>query len=223
METNLEKIKEIARLFLYTDIKDLGNGFVSHPFAQFAIQGIKVDNNFVMVNLQNDNELVQWQKYILRNLNTIQNVQRFLMLITKPYLSAFFKHIQEYLSDEDYASMLYEVWISVEYPNFDVNVSKSEFLKMFKRANKSFLMNQEEQSVLEDLPETITVYRGLQRNASTEALSWTLDKNVAEWFANRFDNNGEVIKATINKKYIFAYINGRGEKEVVLDYKKLVF
>ena len=77
--------------------------------------------------------------------------------------------------------------------------------------------------MLEDLPETITVYRGLQRNASTEALSWTLDKNVAEWFANRFDNNGEVIKATINKKYIFAYINGRGEKEVVLDYKKLVF
>ena len=120
METNLEKIKEIARLFLYTDIKDLGNGFVSHPFAQFAIQGIKVDNNFVMVNLQNDNELVQWQKYILRNLNTIQNVQRFLMLITKPYLSAFFKHIQEYLSDEDYASMLYEVWISVEYPNYDI-------------------------------------------------------------------------------------------------------
>jgi hypothetical protein len=49
-----------------------------------------------------------------------------------------------------------------------------------------------------------------------------LDKNVAKWFANRFDNNGDVIKATINKKHVFAYIDGRGEKEIVLDYKKLM-
>ena len=158
----------------------------------------------------------------LKNLNTIQNVQRFLMLITKPYLSAFFKHIQEYLSDEDYASMLYEVWISVEYPNYDINVSKSEFLKMFKRVNKSFLMDQEEQSVFDKLPETITVYRGLQRNASTEALSWTLDKNVAEWFATRFNHDGKVIEATIPKKHILAYFDRRNESEVVLDYRKIV-
>lgn len=77
--------------------------------------------------------------------------------------------------------------------------------------------------VLASLPETIMVYRGIQKDATTNALSWTLDKNVAEWFANRFNNNGTVVEVTINKKYVFAYINGRNEKEVVVNYKKLVF
>jgi hypothetical protein len=118
--------------------------------------------------------------------------------------------------------MLYEVWIAVEYPNHDINVSTTEFMSMFRKAKKKFLMNQDEQSVFNNLPENITVYRGIQKNATTNALSWTLDKNVAKWFANRFNHNGQIIEATINKKYVFAYIDGRGEKEIVLNYKKLM-
>ena len=118
--------------------------------------------------------------------------------------------------------MLYEIWITVEYPNHDINVSTNEFMSMFRKAKKKFLMNQEEQFVFDSLPENITVYRGIQKDATINALSWTLDKNIAKWFANRFDNNGEVVEATINKKYVFAYLNGRGEKEIVLDYKKIM-
>lgn len=222
MKTNLNKIKEVAKILLYTDIHYIEQGFVSHPFANFAVQMIRENNKTELLDLTNEYDVERWRKYLSEKIDKISSVQQFLMIMHKPYLPVFLKNIKDYLSDKDYAYMLYEIWIIVECPNHDINVSRTEFLNMFKKANKQFLMSQKEQSVLNQLPETITVYRGLQRNASPEALSWTLDKNIAEWFANRFDNNGEVIKATINKKYVFAYIDGRGEKEIVLDYRKVM-
>lgn len=53
------------------------------------------------------------------------------------------------------------------------------------------------------------------------ALSWTLDYETADWFARRFDEDGTVYKAQIDKEHIFALFNGRDESEVVLDPKYL--
>ena len=222
MKTNIEQIKEIAKVLLYTDIHYLDMGFVSHPFANFNIQMIRENNKTELLDLTNEYDVERWRKYLSEKIDTISSVQQFLIIIHKPYLPVFFKYTKDYLSDKDYAHMLYEIWITVEYPNHDINVSTSEFMSMFKKAKKKFLMSQEEQLVFDSLPETITVYRGIQKDATTNALSWTLDKNVAKWFANRFNNHGTVVEATINKKYVFAYLNGRGEKEIVLDYKKLM-
>ena len=222
MKTNLNQVKDVAKILLYTDIHYLEYGFVSHPFANHTIQMIRENNKTELLDLTKNDDIERWRKYISENIDKISSVQQFLLIVNKPYLPAFFKHIKDYLSDEDYAHMLYEIWIIVEYPNHDINVSTTEFISMFKKANKNLLMNDKEKKIFDSLPETITVYRGIQKDATTNALSWTLDKNVAKWFANRFNNNGRVVKATINKKYVLAYINGRGEKEVVLDYKKLM-
>lgn len=222
MKTNLEKIKEIAKTLLYTDIHYLEYGFVSHPFANFSVQMIRENNKTELLDLTKESDVEHWRKYLFEKIDTISSVQQFIVIVHKPYLPAFFKYVKDYLSDKDYATMLYEVWIAVEYPNHDINVSTTEFISMFRKAKKKFLMNQDEQSVFNNLPENITVYRGIQKNATTNALSWTLDKNVAKWFANRFNHNGQIIEATINKKYVFAYIDGRGEKEIVLNYKKLM-
>ena len=222
MKTNIEQIKEIAKALLYTDIHYLDMGFVSHPFANFNIQMIRENNKIELLDITKEVDVERWRKYLSEKIDTISSVQQFLIIIHKPYLPVFFKYIKDYLSDKDYANMLYDIWITVEYPKHDINVSTNEFMSMFKRANKKLLMNQEEQFVFDSLPETITVYRGIQKDATTNALSWTLDKNIAQWFANRFNNNGEVVEATINKKYVFAYLNGRGEKEIVLDYKMLM-
>ena len=222
MKTNLNQIKEVAKMLLYTDIHYLDMGFVSHPFANFNIQMIRENNKTELLDLTKNDDVERWRKYLSEKIDTISSVQQFLMIIHKPYLPVFLKYIKDDLSDKDYANMLYEIWITVEYPNHDINVSTNEFMSMFRKAKKKFLMNQEEQLVFDSLPETITVYRGIQKDATTNALSWTLDKNVAKWFANRFNNNGTVVEATINKKYVFAYLNGRSEKEIVLNYKKLM-
>ena len=222
MKTNLDQIKDIAKVLLYTDIHYLEYGFVSHPFANHTIQMIRENNKTELLDLTKIDDVERWRKYLAEKIDTISSVQQFLMIVHKPYLPVFLKYTKDYLSNKDYANMLYEVWITVEYPNHDINVSTTEFMSMFRKVNKKFLMNQEEKAVFDALPETITVYRGIQKNATINALSWTLDKNIAKWFANRFDNNGEVVEATINKKYVFAYLNGRGEKEIVLDYKRLM-
>ena len=66
------------------------------------------------------------------------------------------------------------------------------------------------------LPETLTVYRGVTSHNSRniKALSWTLDRDKAEWFAHRFDENGTVYEAEIDKKYVLAFFASRNEAEV---------
>lgn len=71
--------------------------------------------------------------------------------------------------------------------------------------------------------DTVTIYRGVKVNNYC-GLSWTIDKNVAEWFARRFGHNGDkcyIFTGIINKKDILALFNSRNEKEVVCDYRKI--
>ena len=90
---------------------------------------------------------------------------------------------------------------------------------MFKSADPKALMEDDEYEQLQELDDTLTVYRGVTSyNAdNVKALSWTLNKEKAEWFAHRFNDDGAVYEAQIDKKHIFAIFNGRNESEVVLD------
>ena len=56
---------------------------------------------------------------------------------------------------------------------------------------------------------------------NVKALSWTLDRDTAEWFAHRFGENGTVYGAQIHKSHIYAYFSGRNEDEVIVDPKHL--
>ena len=85
-------------------------------------------------------------------------------------------------------------------------------------------MSQDELNTLKDLDSTVTVYRGVTSfNAkNVKALSWTLDRSIAEWFASRFDEDGTVYQAQIDKSHIYAYFEGRNESEVIVDPKYLM-
>ena len=84
-------------------------------------------------------------------------------------------------------------------------------------------MTETERRRLAELEETVTVYRGATPyNArNVKALSWTLDKKKAEWFAHRFGEKGTVYTAQIKKGDILAVFTGRNESEVVLNPSKL--
>lgn len=80
-------------------------------------------------------------------------------------------------------------------------------------------MTEDEIETLRSLPETVSVYRGVTSyNAGkVKALSWTLDQKVAQWFANRFGENGTVYEAEISKEHILALFKGRNEWEVIVE------
>jgi len=56
---------------------------------------------------------------------------------------------------------------------------------------------------------------------NVKALSWTLNRDTAEWFAHRFDEHGTVYEAQIPKEHIYAVFLGRNEAEVIVDPKHL--
>jgi len=67
-----------------------------------------------------------------------------------------------------------------------------------------------------------TIYRGVAGIGAARrirGISWTVDFERAKWFAKRFPylKNPAVYKATIEKKYVFAYCNDRQEQEFIID------
>lgn len=60
----------------------------------------------------------------------------------------------------------------------------------------------------------IMAYRG--EGVANDILSWTLDKKVAIFFANRFGNNGKVIYDKVKVDNIIDYLTNRNENELLV-------
>lgn len=88
--------------------------------------------------------------------------------------------------------------------NRDAEVSHTQLTGMFRHSDPAALMDEAEQAQLAELDDTVTVYRGVTTINSDNllALSWTLDYETADWFARRFDEDGTVYKAQIDKEHI---------------------
>ena len=220
MKTDMKKVNDIARCLLYLEPQFKEYMIVSHPFFNNSIFP-KKNINDGFYNLSNTLELNEARKIVEENIAKVDKYSTYLIMISKPYLAAFFKYTKDYVSEEDYNNFLSGMWMMVEFVNNDANISPNEFTKIFKKTKKELLMEEEELLAYNKLDDKLTVYRGVKPKSSTKALSWTTDINTAQWFADRWEKNGKVYKAQIDKKYVFAYFLGRGESEVVLDYHKL--
>ena len=73
-------------------------------------------------------------------------------------------------------------------------------------------MNEEEKTFFDSLPDEITIFRG---GIDDKGFSWTLDKDRACWFANRWYQDHRVFEKTINKSDALAYLNGRNESDII--------
>lgn len=68
------------------------------------------------------------------------------------------------------------------------------------------------------LPDEFTIYRGVGRKSKRTGISWTRNKEIAEWFMNRWeDEGGYMLMATVKKENCLAYINARDEEEIIVD------
>lgn len=72
-----------------------------------------------------------------------------------------------------------------------------------------------------NLPPLVTVWRGTgggSLDRAARGISWTIDRDVACWFAIRHCGDGDeplVLKANVSRESIYFYTNERGEEEVV--------
>lgn len=211
METDLKQIKETSLMLLYLPIDtDERIPFICHhPF----ISSTHICINSNIVDVTKPNGLEKALEFYSENIKKAKNLWSIISLVNTPYLGIVFKMISKYLGQADYQELLAYVWMSEEYPNYDINVSQKDWIRLWRKV---------EPTNIDFLDDEFTVYRGLMRNASYKALSWTLDRNVAKWFSNRFNNEGKIYKATCKKKDVLAYVPNRNEKEIVVDWRKLI-
>jgi len=69
----------------------------------------------------------------------------------------------------------------------------------------------------------LTIYRG-EGDLSTpieDAMSWTLSKEVAMFFAKRFSSKGTCYKAKVYLQDIYDYLPERNEQEILVDFCSL--
>ena len=227
-ETDLQKVKETALAYLHLPIHEtpMSPAIVSHPFTNSGFYSYKdkETNEFKNGLLEEGNEF--YTKFIdnfTMFINRSEDASEIYCLLNPPYRLGFIKYIREYLSIKDFSEIFADAWTDMENPNMCKDLTKHQMVLYFKECDKSLIMTEEELKVIEDLPDIVEVYRGITdyNKKYVKALSWTLSKKTAEWFADRFSSKGIIYKALIPKEHILAYFNGRNEKEIVLDPKYL--
>lgn len=227
LKTDLLELKLLAKSLLHMEPEqtEFSPIIVHHPFTTTGIVGLKdAEGNLRIGNImESPEDRKQWRKQMAEIIDGCDNAFSIYHLIEKQYALGFFKYAAPSLSKADYSAILADAWIRSEQPNHDPNLPQSRLLAMFRAADPKLLMDEQERNRLDGLEDTVTVYRGVRsaRSDGISAMSWTLDKDTAVWFANRYGRQGKVYEAKIEKKHIHALFLGRNESEVILDPKYL--
>ena len=174
-------------------------------------------------NLQYEAKTIQLQDAIEQ-----KDIDKFIYLHERPYRhDALLNAYAEWWmpdSDNDYWDVVVSVWIDSE--NIYANLYSWKSLLTEQYANPHLMMDEKEKAFFDSLPEEITIFRG---GMDDKGFSWTLDKDRANWFADRWLMNGNLgdksnvtkrhntnlFEKTINKNDALAYLNGRGEDEII--------
>ena len=227
MTTNLNQIKEITKLLARTITVSQCRSYavsVSHPFVDSYIwvskfknpaEGITKD-----IDLRVEATYKAWLKEFEHFIDSAKTVLDIYMYWRTPYKLLFVKLCKNALSEKDLAEYMADAWVTEENPNMDVNVSTHEALSIFKSCKKEYLMTKEDYKHYQSLPDQVTLWRGVGVGRTKYGLSWTDNKDKAEWFMNRWNSEGKhgtLLEVTVDKKYIVAYFNTRSEQEILLD------
>lgn len=140
---------------------------------------------------------------------------RIVYLHERPYRLEAFKQIAKDLPDTKYWSLLASIWVDTE--NQWQHLDKWKQLLSSDRPNRHYMMSEESDRTLTALDDEVTIYRGCQKGLNENGLSWTLDKSVAKFFANRFGKKGIILEKKISKKDIVAIFLSRNESEVIYE------
>lgn len=225
-QTDLDGTKETAKVLLHTDVglTDFSPVIVQHPFTSSGIVAGEMLGAKGLVDITESREnLEKWQSFMEKQIDKAKNPTALFMMINKPYAMLFVKLASPFLSRKDFLVLLADAWVRSEAPNRDPNITKGQLVEMFKSADQNDLMTKEERFALDRFDDPVAICRGVTPYNENDllALSWTLNRDKARWFSERFGEKGKVYEAEIRKQYILAFFSGRGEDEVVVDPKHL--
>lgn len=138
----------------------------------------------------------------------------------RPYRPDAVVEIMNDVDDDEYWSLIRDLWIDSE--NIWQWHDKVQTLLLADRPGRAEgLMTDHELANLEQMHDTVTVWRGWNRPRGTrKGWSWTMNQRRGEWFSQRLAQVGSTMMLTegeVNKTDIIAVFHGRNEAEVVVD------
>jgi hypothetical protein len=124
----------------------------------------------------------------------------------------------EGLEGPAYCRLIRDVWIDSE----NIWQFEDEWRDLLPLGARwqHYLMDDDEQTAFAALPDPVPVLRGFSHDEGQYGLSWTIDRERAEWFAHRFallnGSAARVAAGTVFKADVIAYLLGRNEREIVV-------
>lgn len=153
---------------------------------------------------------------------TLKGVSYEQICLTSPQsdkIKVFLEHCEKF-TDEEY-------WQELAYAYTQQNYKKIPYKTYYKlfsvdKKHREALMTPDEREFLAMLPDQIIIYRGgsvTEQKTKKYGISWTLNREIAEQFANvktiRDKKEMIVIEKEINKSEVIAYFNQRQEEEII--------
>ncbi len=140
----------------------------------------------------------------------------------RPYRPGKLLEHSDLLSDEEYWSLLADVWIDTEFPGHNWDIWDT--LLHSERPGREAMMEPEDHEIWNHFTaEPVTVYRGLSADdedeVDTDGFAWTTHLPTAQWFARRFSTDGTtgwVATGLVMRSDVIAYFARRSEHEVLV-------
>ena len=214
MQKNIELANE---LMVYLEEDESGYGMIRHPLiTYFGYEYGKWDQN------ERLNTWLRQKQEAVQKAVEKQDWLMVLMLHEKPSRIGALLEYGPRMSDEEYFEKLGDMWIDVENL-WQYQLVIPGLLRPRNRDNskRRLMMDAEEQTKFDELPDVFTVYRGCGP-ANEDGWSWTLDREKADWFAERFagddpdDFNGLVLIGECQHNAVIAYLSRRSEEEILV-------
>ena len=185
------------------------DGFVFVPIP-------KLDRKYIKA--LKEKHLVEQNKKILEECWETGEYERFFSMIDSQFsFDVFFELLNKIPESERYTNFV-RLYVRNEYGFKNLDKEKVRQLFMLN-TDKSFI-----QQLPIDKDGYVTIYRGMQDKSTPveEAYSWTLDYEVAKYFATRYNSlKSKIVKAKVKAEDIvdvldFGLIGDRCEKEVLV-------
>ena len=115
------------------------------------------------------------------------------------------------LSNPRYWEVLKTVWVAVG------NTAVADEFRHYMQSNRpcrNYFMTPEEHEVMQQMAFPLKVYRACN-SENDGGISWTTNIKVATEFAT-FAKNAKILSYEVTRNDVFAYINRRGEDEIII-------
>jgi hypothetical protein len=146
---------------------------------------------------------------------TLGDGQEYVFLHERPYRFGALNRIIPHLSPTDYWRLVGAIWTDSE--NIRQHFAGWQRLWSALTINKHRCMTARERRDLKAMSPSFPVWRGIGYGGRARGLSWTLDRDKAVWFAQRFGppGTGKLVHAEVKRHRVHAFFQGRQESEII--------